>query len=323
LAIVRLMPANARYLLWVALCVAMDARAQEAAAWLDRMSNAVEQLNYQGNFVHVIGGEAETLYVVHRNDAGSIGERILSLDGPGREIVRQKDEVQCILPDRRVVLLESRTDVSPLVAALPEYSTELEPHYDFTLEAGDRVANRDTQLLNIEPRDEYRYGYKLWLDADTAMPLKSQLLDEEGRVVEQILCTAIDFFESLPASAIAPTIDTSGFTWLHSPLETPAIEGSVPWRATQVPNGFKLSAATHGSMGDSRYPVEHLVYSDGLATVSVFIEDPQTKSEVAPGFSRVGSTNAYSLIIQGRQVTAVGEVPQQTVHVIASSLTAD
>jgi sigma-E factor negative regulatory protein RseB len=319
----RAMPTNARNLLMAALFLALDASAQEAEAWLDRMSNAVEQLNYQGTFVHVIGGEAETLHVVHRNDAGSIGERILSLDGPSREIVRQQDEVQCILPDRKVVLLEKRSDVSPLVAALPVYSAELEPYYQFSLEPGDRLVNRETQLLSIDPRDEFRYGYKLWLDAETAMPLKSQLLDEEDRVVEQILCTTIEFFESLPVSAIAPTIDTTGFTWLHSPLEHPAIEGSVSWRAAQVPSGFKLSAATHGSMGGSQYPVEHLVYSDGLATVSVFIEDPQTKSEVAPGFSRVGSTNAYSMIIQGRQITAVGEVPQKTVHVIASSLTAE
>jgi sigma-E factor negative regulatory protein RseB len=220
-------------------------------------------------------------------------------------------------------LLERRAGLSPLVSALPAYSGDLEPYYAFVVEPGMRIAGRDTELLVIQPRDEFRYGYTLWLDSGTAMPLKSQLLDEKGRIVEQILFTRIEYVDSIPAAKIAPTIDTAGFTWIRSPLETPAIEGAVAWRASDVPEGFELSSATHGAMGGAEFPVEHLVYSDGLATVSVFIEDPKTNPEVATGFSRVGSTNAYSLVVHGRQITAVGEVPRQTVQSIAASLTAE
>jgi sigma-E factor negative regulatory protein RseB len=301
---------------------AQNARAQDARQWLDRMTNAVEELNYEGTFVHVLGGSAETMSIVHRNDQGHVGERLVSLDGAGREIVRQEQEVKCILPDRKLVLLEQRTDVSPLVSALPAYSEDLEPHYEFALHGRARVAERETQILGIKPRDEFRYGYMLWLDAETAMPLKSQLLDQDARVVEQILFTRIEMKDSIPPSAIEPTTDTAGFTWLRSPLESPAVEHDVPWRASQVPGGFKLSVATRSTIGGSRYPVGHLVYSDGLAAVSVFIEDPKNKTEVARGFSSVGSTNAFSLVVGGRQVTAVGEVPRKTVRSIASSLVA-
>ena len=300
--------------------------AQEARSWLDRMNRAVEELNYQGTFVHVLGGAAETLRIIHRNQDGSIGERIVSLDGVGREIIRQEDEVQCILPDRRVVLLEARRDLSPLVAALPSYSEELEPHYELTLYATARVAKRPTQVLGIKPKDEFRYGYMLWLDQDTAMPLKSQLTDENGEIVEQILFTEIELLDSIPASALEPTIDTEGFTWLRPPestaLTTEVAEG-VLWRAASVPGGFKLSVATQSPIAGSEYPVEHLVYSDGLATVSVFIEDPKTTVEVGEGFSNLGSTNAFSLTLRGRKVTAVGEVPRLTVRTIASSLVAE
>ena len=139
-------------------------------------------------------------------------------------------------------------------------------------------------MLEIKPRDEFRYGYMLWLDQETAMPLQSQLIDDQGEVVEQILFTDIEFPDRLPAEALEATIDTTGFTMLRAPESSPLAAG-IPWRAAAVPGGFKLSVATQSPIAGSDTPVEHLVYSDGLATVSVFIEDPDTKAEVSEGFS--------------------------------------
>ena len=297
--------------------------AQDAAKWLDRMNRAVDELNYRGTFVHSIDGTPETLDIVHRNVAGNSGERILSVDGPRREIVRENDQVRWILPDQKLVLLETRKDVSPLVSALPSYSADLEPHYEINLRATTRVANRPAQMIEIKPRDEFRYGYVLWLDQETAMPLKSQLMDERGRTVEQIWFTQISLAGEIAAADLEPTINTTGFSTLRPPESATLAGTEVPWRASTVPGGFKLSAATQSPMPGSKYPVEHLVYSDGLATVSVFIEDPKTKAEVSDGFSKVGSTNTFSLTLRGRKVTAVGEVPRQTVRTIASSLVAE
>src|SRR5690606_27267091 len=170
----------------------LQASAQDERGWIDRMSRAVEELSYEGTFVHLLGGDAETMHVIHRNQDGRISERLVSLDGVGREIIRQEEEVQCILPDRRIVLLEQRRDVSPLVSALPSYSEDIETHYALSLSETARVAKRETQILRIEPRDQFRYGYVLWLDRETAMPLKSQLLGEEGDIVEQILFTQFE-----------------------------------------------------------------------------------------------------------------------------------
>lgn len=298
------------------------AGAQEARDWLDRMNTAVEQLNYRGTFVHVLGGKAEPLHIVHRNADGQTGERILSLDGAGREIIRRGEHVQGILPDQRVVLLETRRTLSPLVSALPTDARALEPHYEITLGASARVAERLAQVLEIKPRDEFRYGYLLWLDQETAMPLQSQLVDEQGQVVEQILFTHIEVPAEIAATELEATIDTSGFTTLRAPESAP-LAAEIPWRAAALPGGFKLSVATQTPIAGSDTPVEHLVYSDGLATVSVFIEAPQTQVDMGDGFSNVGSTNAFSLTVSGRKVTAIGEVPRQTVRTIASSLVAE
>jgi len=310
-------------LLLLTVAVVGEVSADEARSWLERMNRAVEDLSYQGTFVHVLGGNAETLHIIHRSEDGKTAERIVSLDGAGREIIRQQDEVRCILPDRRIVLLEARQDLSPLKSALPSYSNELEAHYALAVRASDRVVNRPTQVVEIKPKDEFRYGYTLWLDQETAMPLKTQLVNESGEIVEQIVFTAINLSDPIPESALAATIDTTGFTMLRSPDNPTAAETLIPWRAATVPGGFKLSIATQAPIAGSEYPVEHLVYSDGLATVSVFIEDPKTTADVGEGYSHVGSTNAFSLTLRGRKVTAVGEVPRQTVRTIASSLVAE
>jgi sigma-E factor negative regulatory protein RseB len=296
---------------------------QEARTWLDRMNKAVDELNYQGTFVHLLDGTPETMLIVHRSEGGRSAERILSLDGPGREIIRMGDEVQCILPDQRVVLLEARKDLSPLVSALPSYTEALEPHYAISLGKTARVANRPTRMLEIKPRDEFRYGYMLWLDEETGMPLRSQLVDDRGTIVEQILFTEIDLGSEIDPASLEATLDTSGFTMLRPPESSSLAAQAIPWRAANVPGGFRLSVATQSPIAGSDYPVGHLVYSDGLATVSVFIEDPNTKADVGDGFSRMGSTNTYSLTLRGRRVTAVGEVPRRTVRNIASSLVAE
>ncbi len=299
-----------------------SAAAQEAHDWLDRMSRSVEELNYRGTFVHILGGTAKPLYIVHRNADGQSGERILSLSGAGREIVRQGDMVQSILPDQRVVLFETRNDVSPLVSALPSDGAELELHYEITLGGRDRVADRAAQIVEIKPLDEFRYGYKLWLDRETAMPLQSQLVDEQGGLVEQIMFTEIEVPADVPPADLEPTIDTTGFTTLRA-AESTTLAAEITWRAIEVPGGFRLSVRTTSPMAGSDTPVEHLVYSDGLATVSVFIEPPRMQSDVAEGFSNVGSTNAYTITLSGRKVTAMGEVPRQTVRTIATSLVAE
>lgn len=304
---------------------AANAFGQSAQAWLDRMNRTVEELSYEGTFVHVFGGTAETLRIVHRNSDGRIAERILSLNGIGREIIREQGEVKCILPDRRMVLLlQARHHSSSLATALPSYSEKLIPYYKFELYHTERVANRLTQVVGIKPKDQYRYGYMLWLDEKTAMPLKSQLRSETGKIVEQILFTDFKPSSQIPESALKPSIDTTGFKWFRPPQKWAGKNSDkkkpIPWRASLLPKGFSLAAFTERPIAGSQYPVDHLVYSDGLATVSVFIENPKSHTDVTEGFSTLGSTNAYSLTINGRKVTAIGEVPRRTVRQIASSL---
>jgi sigma-E factor negative regulatory protein RseB len=303
------------------LVVAGAAYAGEAArVWLDRMNTALEELNYVGTFVHLHAGKAETKHVAHRYVDGKVHERIVSLDGVGREIIRLDENVRCILPDRKVVLLEEGPESSPLVSALPGYSRTLEAHYHLKTFSTDRIADRQAQVVGIFPRDDYRFGYLLWLDVETAMPLRVRLWGEDKQTIEEILFTSIEFPQTIPDAAFMPSVATEGFTELGSQQPPSEIVPGVAWRVANLPDGFELTVSTRKAMADSPDPVEHLVYSDGLATVSVFIEKSAAETDVAEGFSTVGSANAFSLSIADRRVTAIGEVPRKTVETIATSL---
>lgn len=294
----------------------------EVKGWLDRMNTAVETLNYLGSFDHDVRGHVETLEIVHRFADGQVLERISAPDGLGREILRTPHFVRSVFPDKRLVVIEEPEVASLPTAAVLHYTRGLENYYDLSTFAGGHIAGRDTQIVLILPRDEFRYGYLLNLDVETALPLKSEVRDNNNRI-EQILFTAISVVDSIPPEEVALRIDTADFEVRRPDKNNNEPASAEIWGATALPPGFTLSVFRSTLLAGSRYPVQHLVYTDGLATVSVFIAHPLSDADMPEGYSHSGSTNAYALkIAGGRLAVAMGEVPQETVHSIATSLDA-
>jgi sigma-E factor negative regulatory protein RseB len=314
---------------------AAEESANEARAWLARMSEALANRNYDARFLHLVGSHAENMRIIHRVAEGAVTERLVSLDGSGREVVRTQSEVVCYLPDRRTVLVEKRTDNKSLLGTVPVYSEGLQTYYDLATPGTTRILGRAAQYLTVQPRDNFRYGYRLWLDQETALPLKSQLCDRAGRVIEQIVFSELNVPASIDAALLKSSISTVGFQWIRQELHAQRVpnRGSAPatgWVVVNPPQGFRLTVTRVRNFG-SAAPVQHLVLSDGLASVSVFIE-PNSDARPANGstsaaaqssageLSRVGSALAYSTETQEHRVTAVGEVPANTLRAIATSV---
>lgn len=311
-----------RLILAFALFVAAAAQAgdREAREWLERMTRTLATRNYEGRFFHVRDSRSEAMRIIHRVDKGQVTERIVSLDGSGREFIRNENEVICYLPDRRQVLVEKRDGT--LLATIPSYSEQLEDHYSIERGGSTKALGRRTQLILIQPRDQFRYGYRLWLDHETAMPLKSQLCDRDGNVIQQILFAEVHFRDRIAADALKPAVSGEGFQWLRTDDQHMRMaDVAMGWTVPRPPAGFRLTLRRIQVMAGSNAPVGHLVYSDGLASVSVFIEPRTPETEALRGLAKVGAAFAYSRNLGGNQVTVVGEVPAATVEAIAAGVT--
>jgi sigma-E factor negative regulatory protein RseB len=307
--------------MFAAACAVASA-AEEPRQLLQRMNQTLTGRNYVGTFVHFTSGHVSMMRILHRVENGAVTERLVSLDGSGREIVGTSNELTCYLPDQSKVLVEPRKDQGPLLGTLPSFRPELLEFYTLEAHGAGRVLGHDnTQLVSVMPKDTFRFGYRLWLDEDTAMPLKTQLCDADGRVIEQIMFTELAWPAHIPNSEFKPQMSTEGFTWVraqspqHLDENTPE---SLLGRAIKLPPGFRLSASSSQALEDSDRPVAHLVFSDGLASVSVFIDS--NDRGLLRGHSSFGSSAAFSTAVDGRQVTAVGEVPPRTVEFIAGSV---
>jgi sigma-E factor negative regulatory protein RseB len=307
--------------------------ADDPREWLQRMNKALATRNYDGTFFHISGGRVETMRIVHRVRSGRVTERLQSLDGSGREFVRANDELTCYLPDQHTVLVEPRQDRGPFLGSLPQFDATVSDFYRIEALPETHILGRPVRVITVNPKDQFRFGYRLWLDEKTAMPLKTQLCDSRGQVIEQIFFARLDMPESIPDSDLAPTVHTDGMRWVRQgPSVDNASAALAAYRASQLPPGFRLTVQGAQTLGGASAPASHLVYSDGLATVSVFVEEQGSSDSsvvVAPdaqtqapmqGLARVGSGYAFSTVVQGHQVTAVGEVPAQTVEFIAHSV---
>jgi sigma-E factor negative regulatory protein RseB len=313
--------------------VAQPARgADDPRDWLQRMNKALATRNYDGTFFHISGGRVETMRIVHRVRSGRVSERLQSLDGSGREFVRANGELTCYLPDQHTVLVEPREDRGPFLGSLPQFDSTVSDFYRIEALPQAHILGRPAKVIAVNPKDQFRFGYRLWLDETSAMPLKTQLCDSRGQVIEQIFFARLDMPENIPDSDLAPTVRTDGMRWVRQGPSPDNPSGALAaYRASQLPPGFRLTVQGAQTLGGASAPASHLVYSDGLATVSVFVEEQKMSAGVASapdtqiqppmqGLARVGSGYAFSTIVQGHQVTAVGEVPAQTVEFIAHSV---
>lgn len=286
--------------------------------WLSRMADAVKTTDYEGTVVRVRDGNAEALKVVHVVKDGVVHEKVVVQEGNGLEIIRSGNEVQCILPDKRSVLVEQWNDQSALFSTLPSSQIRFGNEYDVAVVRTGRVAGRKAVLLAIRPHDEFRFGHRLWLDTETAFPLQSTLLDNDGETIVEVKFADIVLGQEIHASMLAPSISTEDFRWFTNPKRVVTAEASSDWSCANLPAGFRAVATHREDLEGSDEPVTHIMYSDGLANVSVFI---RSASQGSPeNHARRGAANSYSLQLGEWRITAVGEVPAVTVEQIAGSM---
>ena len=290
--------------------------------WLQKMHQAAHMSNYTGKFVYQQDNQLSLMRIIHAANKDGEHERLISLDDIGREIIRSRGVVTCILPDSKSVVVEKGRPAQQFPPAFPMQVENLKPYYRFSLDQQERVAGRLAQKITISPNDKFRYGHNLWVDNETGLLLKTHLVDERGNLLEQFMFTEIEFMETIPETMLKPSITDEAYTWHKA--KTPdrkddTENANSDWVVNTLPAGFRSDMKRQHHMPNQK-SVRHMVFTDGLASVSVFIEKHQPKTPNLVGASRMGAVNAYGKLINQHHVTAVGEVPRATVQMISESV---
>ena len=307
---------------------AQEARPRTDVQWIQAVRQAAQKVNYAGTITYQAGGEMRSSRITHLFDGTDSHERIQTLDGKPREYIRRRsgasDQVQCLIPESRRIVVEQRNveeSFPGLSSASPE---EILERYTLKVGGVDRVAGIECQLLTLEPKDSARYGYRLWVDRATGLLLKAQTLNERREVIEQIAFSDVRIGEKIDRAKLRPSWSTEGWSVERSDYHRADLS-QHGW-IVPAPAGFRKTREVARRIAGS--DAMQAVFSDGLATVSVFIQPnsglaAQGSGAQAPSADALqihGPTSAYSRRVGDSLVTVVGEVPPSTVRAVAGSV---
>ncbi|MBC7514646.1 MAG: MucB/RseB C-terminal domain-containing protein [Herminiimonas sp.] len=320
--------------------VSVDRR--DAQSWLKKIHSAAQQLNYSGTFVYQQENQIRTSRITHLLEGRNEREKLEILDGKPREYIRNNEEIICYVPEIRTLLVEKRVTQDVFPAILAATPAELAEHYDIRKGETGRVAGFDCQALILQPKDKLRYGYKLWAEKTTGLLLRAQTLNERSEVVEQIAFTQLAI-GNIERARVKPSYsNTAGWRIENAVMSQATLTG---WSVKEIPAGFRkiremkrmisdtpaelpvaavsasglaATAVSASATRPTQRELLQIVYSDGLAAISIFIE-PVSQSRTE------GSIQQGAMNITGKRqgdfwLTIVGEVPAAAIKQVANSI---
>lgn len=301
-----------------------DPLLQNDLNWLKTMVFAAHQTDYSGTFVYQYGNHVETSRITHIVDRDGEHGRLEGLDGARREIIHHNDQVWCYLGDRKVKLEKRQGGRAAFPALLPEQLSLMNENYLVKQTEEGRVAGFHAHAMILQPKDNLRYQHRMWAHVDSGLLLKAEVLDERGRVIEQYAFTQLNIGGDIDRKWIE--VEKSFVDDPHHKQHADAMSkaASSPntsgWQVDALPAGFKKITEMRRTLRSKNAPVTHMVFSDGLAGISVFIEAAADNPDATIGLSSQGALHVYSRINGDNLVTVVGEVPPRTVIQIADSV---
>lgn len=288
---------------------------------LERMTAAMSQMSYQGTFVYVQGERVETMRITHVADGKGVRERLVALSGPPREVLRDSNGVRWVLSDDGSVLEDSAFNRSFFPQLPLDPGDQASRSYILKTGASARIAGHQARNLKILPKDEYRYGYSLWLEKHSGLLLKWELIDHERKPLAKLMFTEVRLGSEVDTRELAPDTRLKKYKTVESSLPSGAgVSQARPrWLPGTVPPGFRLTTHRYASNPDHG-EYEHLVYSDGLAAVSVYVEKGAKHENPEAGVRLHGTTHTFSRVSDEFLITVVGDVPAVTVKSIGNAV---
>lgn len=297
----------------------------DTQVWLKKIQSSAQKLNYSGTFVYQQGSQVRTSRITHIFNGKNELEKLEILDGKPREYIRNNEEIACYVPENKSIRVEKRITKDVFPAILGANPTDLAEHYNLKKGEIGRVAGFDCQAIILEPKDNLRYGYKLWAEKSTGLLLKAQTLNEKNEVVEQIAFTQLSIGHIDPSRVKPSFPNTHGWRVENAVMSDANLSG---WSVKEIPAGFKKiremkrlitdTAPAADNAAPTQREVSQIVYSDGLAAISVFIESgSQSRTE---GSMQQGAMNIVGKRQGDYWLTVVGEVPATAIKQVSNSI---
>ena len=289
--------------------------------WLGRISSAAHKLNYSGTFTYQSSKSVETSRIVHMVDATGEYEKLEALDGSPREVVRSNDEVQCFLPEQHLLIIDQSSTRRSFPARLPASATSLSENYRIRKGEVVRIAGMESQQIILEPKDALRFGHQFWADVNSGLLLRARLINEKGESIEQFAFTEVHVGTPFDREKVKSRFERSPEWKVVNARGSEVKVEDTGWVFRNTLPGYRQVVSVNRQTRADRAAAYHVVFSDGLAAISVFIEPSAGRSFAGPnGVSASGAFNIFRRPVGDHLITVLGEVPVQALTRIADGV---
>jgi len=286
---------------------------------LEKAAQAARKLSYKGIFLYQNHQDVRSIEITHLNNGAEEFARIVTLDGKPREALSRGNNMVVFNPSKENVMIQTRQNQSHFPAILPPDIESVKAIYTLRFVDQERVGGREAQIVYLEPRDEYRYLYKLWLDKEYGLILKMSIHDHQQKVIEQASFNQIALFSGQDLNWFKPNVDTHKKYIMDNASEN-KVSHEKYCTIANLPTGYREVSHVTRTMGNQPYPVHQWIFSDGLSFVSLFVNQIPKGHKSRVGETQVGSSYIFARVMNGNQIMVVGEVPQATIQKISNSI---
>ena len=289
-------------------CLASD----DAWLALQKSAFAARELNYQGVFVYQNGKQTSSVQITHMNNAGREMTRNVVLDSgaqasQSREVYSQGSDIVIMHKKNKKMVIEKRRGQNLFPAMLPTDLRAIKASYSATLGVKEYIAGREAQVIDLVSNDAFRYSYKIWADTEYGLLLKMTLVDNKNKILEQIEFNQLSTLNSQDVNWFQPKIDVSKSYEMQDNTAVNHVNSN--WIVAELPIGYAKVDHRALAVPGKITPVDQMIFSDGIGSVSLFIEPLVKGMRPKMGQMSIGSTNVCARVLDGYQITVVGEVP--------------
>jgi sigma-E factor negative regulatory protein RseB len=282
----------------------------QALQLLQKVATAAQKLTYTGVFVYQNGSRSETSRITHLIENDNELERLEVLDGSPREVIRFNEEVRCFLPENKLLIVERRNARQFFPTLMPGNLAALTEHYLIHKGATARIAGVNSQVVLIEPRDEFRFGHQFWIDPRSGLLLKANLVGESGEVLETFAFMELKIGGPISRDMLRPQMEPTSGDWQVQRVQSiEARPDDGQWLFRNPLPGFRRTSGMKRQLRTDAPESTQIIFSDGLAAISVFLEPMGGRSKEEPSTFSVGAVNVYKRQVADHQVIVMGDIP--------------